>query len=159
MEVFPGGSRHLEAFPGVRRAPVQQLGPGYAVLSRDADLPVPIDHELGASVLEGWRRGGGDERERLVSEAKVFKKDKTIWRVELETGWQELNIASNWQLSLLSTTRRIFHDMNWKQLPSPARPQWPDKAFYDPPFKTAVGASLARFYFGLINRDGNRCPW
>lgn len=56
MEVFPGGSRYLKALPGVRRAPVHQLRPSYGVLSWDADLPVTIDHKLGATVLEGLMR-------------------------------------------------------------------------------------------------------
>lgn len=56
MQVFPGGSRNLEALPGVGRAPVQQLGPSDVVLARDADLPVAIDHKLGAAILQGWKR-------------------------------------------------------------------------------------------------------
>lgn len=59
MKVLPGGSRHLEALPGVCRAAVQQFCPGYAVLAWNADLPVAVDHKLGATVLKGWRRGGG----------------------------------------------------------------------------------------------------
>lgn len=58
MKVFPGGSRNLKALPGVGRAAVQQLRPGYVVLARDADLPVAVDHKLGAAVLEGWKRMG-----------------------------------------------------------------------------------------------------
>lgn len=58
MEIFPGGSRNLEALPGVGRAAVQQLRPGYVVLARDADLPVAVDHKLGAAVLEGWKKMG-----------------------------------------------------------------------------------------------------
>lgn len=61
MEVFPGGSGNLEALPGVRRAPVHQLRPGYVVLSWDADLPVTIDHKLGATVLESLMREDDEE--------------------------------------------------------------------------------------------------
>lgn len=53
MQVFPGGSGNLEALPGVGRAAVQQLRPGDVVLAWDADLPVAIDHKLGAAILEG----------------------------------------------------------------------------------------------------------
>lgn len=56
MQVFPGGSGNLEALPGVGRAAVQQLRPGDVVLAWDADLPVAIDHKLGAAILEGWKR-------------------------------------------------------------------------------------------------------
>ena len=52
VQVLMGGSRHLEALPGVRRAPVQELGAGDTVLPRDADLPVPVDHKLGVAILE-----------------------------------------------------------------------------------------------------------
>lgn len=54
MEVFLGGSWHLEALPAVCRAAVQQLRPGHVVLAGNADLPVTVDHELGATVLQGW---------------------------------------------------------------------------------------------------------
>lgn len=65
-----------------------------------------------------------------------------------------------WQLSLLSARRGIFHDMKWKQVPSPALPQWSDKAFTSVSFKTTVCAiSGGLFYFGLINKDENKCPW
>lgn len=60
MEVFLGGSRNLEALPSVCRTPVQQLRPGYVVLAWNADLPVSVDHKLGATVLEGWMREEGN---------------------------------------------------------------------------------------------------
>lgn len=76
MEVFPGGSWHLEALPGVCRAAVQQLRPGYIVLAWNADLPVTVDHKLGATVLEGWMReeGGNDGKVwcRSVSIGQIF---------------------------------------------------------------------------------------
>lgn len=56
VQVFPGGSRNLKALPGVGRAAVQQLCPGDVVLPWDADLPVAIDHKLGAAILQGWKR-------------------------------------------------------------------------------------------------------
>lgn len=59
MEVFLGGSQHLEALPGVCRTPVQQLGSGYIVLTRNANLPVTIDDKLRATVLERWVREDG----------------------------------------------------------------------------------------------------
>lgn len=62
MKILSGGSRHLEALPGVRRAAVQQFCPGYVVLAWNADLPVTVDHKLRAAILEGWRRGGRSAR-------------------------------------------------------------------------------------------------
>lgn len=68
MEVLPGGAWHLKTLPGVCRAAVQQLRPGDVVLARNADLPVTIDHELGAAILEGWmREEGGNDGKSLVS--------------------------------------------------------------------------------------------
>lgn len=57
VQVFPGGSRNLKALPGVGRAAVQQLRPGDVVLPWDADLPVAINHKLGAAILQGWKSG------------------------------------------------------------------------------------------------------
>lgn len=61
VQVLPGGSGNLEALPGVGGAAVQQLGAGHAVLARDADLPVAIDHKLGVAVLEGWNQARESE--------------------------------------------------------------------------------------------------
>lgn len=68
MKILPGGARHLEALPGVRRAAVQQFCPGYVVLAWNADLPVAVDHKLRAAILEGWRRGGRGYSAWSVSE-------------------------------------------------------------------------------------------
>lgn len=51
VQVFPGGPRNLKALPGVGRAAVEQLRPSDGVLPWDADLPVAIDHKLGAAIL------------------------------------------------------------------------------------------------------------
>lgn len=65
MEVLLSGSWYLEALPGVCRAPVQQLRPGYIVLAWNADLPVTIDHKLGATILQSWMRVKGDGKTGL----------------------------------------------------------------------------------------------
>lgn len=67
MKILSGGPRHLKALKGVRRAAVQQFCPSYIVLSWNADLPVTIDHKLGATILEGWRRGGRGYSERSMA--------------------------------------------------------------------------------------------
>lgn len=48
---WPG---HLKAFPCISRAAVQQFGPSHVILSWNTDLPVPINHELGMSILKSW---------------------------------------------------------------------------------------------------------
>lgn len=169
MEVFPGGSWYLEALPGVCGAPVQQLRPGHVVLAWNADLPVAVDHKLGATVLEGCTReegnGGKDGKvwcfSVLMSESNISKPSIYVGDVELKAGCQKQKYAS-WlymAAALLGARRGIFHDMKWKQVPSPASLQWSDKAFTSAPFKTAVCAISGLFYFGLINTDENTCPW
>ncbi len=75
MEVFLGGSWYLKALPGVCRAPVQQLCPSYIILAWNADLPVTVDHKLGATVLEGWMRKEGKVwcYSMLTSESNISK--------------------------------------------------------------------------------------
>lgn len=75
MEVFLGGSQHLEALPGVCRAPVLQLGPGDVVLTRNANFPVAIDDKLRATVLERWVREEGYGKSGRES-SMLFSVDK-----------------------------------------------------------------------------------
>lgn len=77
MEVFPGGSRNLKALPGVGRAAVQQLRPGHVVLAWDADLPVAVNHKLGAAVLEGWKRMGDGGVEGVTASFYCAAADET----------------------------------------------------------------------------------
>lgn len=72
MKILSGGSRHLKALPGVRRAAVQQFCPSYIVLSWNADLPITIDDKLGATILEGWRRGGRGYSEKSIASMKIY---------------------------------------------------------------------------------------
>lgn len=88
MEVFPGGSRNLKALPGVGRAAVQQLRPSYVVLARDADLPVAVDHKLGAAVLEGWKRmgDGGGESVTASFYCAVAEISNNLSNIDIMTG-------------------------------------------------------------------------
>lgn len=142
MEVFLGGTRHLEALPGVSRAPVQQFGSGHIILARNADFPVTIDHKLGASILQGCVK-------------KEEKCDVTVKRLSPRVSGSSRTVASCLYMAAASPRRRDFfsHDRR-KHVPSPAPPQRSDKAFYKQPVCSVSGS-----YFGLINKHENRCPW
>lgn len=162
MEVFLGGSRNLEALPSVCRTPVQQLRPGYVVLAWNADLPVSVDHKLGATVLEGWMREEGNGKKE--GKENISKCQQLALHISGSCwGKGGMKETERCQLAIYGSclSSVLGFSMTWDgnkhlHLPCPSGRTEPLRASLSRPQRVPF---RGQFYFGLINKDENRCPW